>query len=72
MTDDLSGAAGDLAEKHPDVWSAYSALGSAVAKTGGLGARKTTDQACAGHRGRVRRGRAFTCAPREGGGYTRC
>lgn len=40
MTDDLPGAAGDLAEKHPDVWSAYSALGSAVAETGGLSARE--------------------------------
>lgn len=40
MTDDLPGAAGDLAEKHPDVWSAYSTLGSAVAETGRLSARE--------------------------------
>ncbi|MCK8482927.1 carboxymuconolactone decarboxylase family protein [Aliiroseovarius sp. S2029] len=40
MTDDLPGAAGDLAKQHPDVWSAYSALGSAIADTGGLSARE--------------------------------
>ncbi|MDA3856941.1 MAG: carboxymuconolactone decarboxylase family protein [Roseovarius sp.] len=40
MNDKLPGAAGDLAKKHPDVWSAYSALGSAVADTGGLNERE--------------------------------
>jgi hypothetical protein len=28
MNDKLPGAAGDLAKKHPDVWSAYSAIGA--------------------------------------------
>lgn len=41
MTDDtLPGAAGDLARQHPDIWAAYSELGAAVAKSGGLSDRE--------------------------------
>ncbi|CTQ34760.1 carboxymuconolactone decarboxylase family protein [Jannaschia rubra] len=36
----MPGAAGDLAEAHPDVWAAYSALGEAAAKAGPLSARE--------------------------------
>ena len=36
MTDDLPGAPGRLARRHPEVWSAYSALGEACAKAGPL------------------------------------
>ncbi|WP_404379532.1 carboxymuconolactone decarboxylase family protein [Caenispirillum salinarum] len=36
MNDKLPAAAGDLAQKHPDVWKAYSALGEACAKAGPL------------------------------------
>lgn len=35
----LPGAAGDLAEAHPDVWKAYAALGEACAEAGPLDAR---------------------------------
>ncbi|EKE44562.1 hypothetical protein OCGS_1400 [Oceaniovalibus guishaninsula JLT2003] len=40
MTDQLPGAAGTIADKHPDVWAAYSALGKATANAGGLTARE--------------------------------
>ncbi|WP_074920822.1 carboxymuconolactone decarboxylase family protein [Sedimentitalea nanhaiensis] len=40
MKDDLPGAAGDLARQHPDIWSAYSALGAAAAESGGLSDRE--------------------------------
>ncbi len=40
MPDKLPGAAGDLARKHPAVWEAYSALGKATAKAGGLSDRE--------------------------------
>jgi alkylhydroperoxidase/carboxymuconolactone decarboxylase family protein YurZ len=36
MTDSIPGAAGDLAEKHPDIWQAYAALGKATADCGPL------------------------------------
>jgi hypothetical protein len=31
--------AGEIAERHPDIWSAYSALGEATANAGSLRAR---------------------------------
>ncbi|MFX0544723.1 carboxymuconolactone decarboxylase family protein [Roseovarius sp. S1116L3] len=40
MTKSMPGAAGDLAEKHPDIWKAYSALGKATADCGPLTARE--------------------------------
>jgi len=40
MTKDIPGAAGDLAEQHPEIWSAYSALGVATAESGPLTARE--------------------------------
>ncbi len=40
MTDDLPGAAGTLAKKHPSIWDAYSALGEATADAGQLNARE--------------------------------
>lgn len=40
MPDKLPGAAGDLAREHPDVWEAYSSLGKATAKAGGLSDRE--------------------------------
>lgn len=36
MTKSMPGAAGDLAEEHPDVWKAYAALGKATADCGPL------------------------------------
>lgn len=36
MTKPMPGAAGDLADQHPDIWSAYSALGKATADCGPL------------------------------------
>jgi alkylhydroperoxidase/carboxymuconolactone decarboxylase family protein YurZ len=36
MTKKMPGAAGDLAEAHPDIWNAYSALGKATADCGPL------------------------------------
>ncbi|MFY2825595.1 carboxymuconolactone decarboxylase family protein [Ruegeria sp. MALMAid1280] len=36
MTKDLPGAAGALAAKHPTIWDAYAALGSATAQAGSL------------------------------------
>ena len=36
MTRSMPGAAGDLAEEHPDIWKAYSALGKATADCGPL------------------------------------
>lgn len=36
MTKTMPGAAGDLAERHPDIWTAYSALGKATADCGPL------------------------------------
>lgn len=40
MTKPMPGAAGDLAEQHPDIWSAYAALGKATADCGPLTARE--------------------------------
>lgn len=40
MSDKIPGAAGDLAEKHPDVWAAYAALGKATAEAGPLTGRE--------------------------------
>lgn len=40
MTDNLPGAAGDIARDHPDVWGAYSALGEAVSDAGPMSARE--------------------------------
>lgn len=40
MKKSLPGAAGDLAEHHPDVWKAYSALGKAAADSGPLTSRE--------------------------------
>ena len=36
MTKTMPGAAGDLAGQHPDIWSAYAALGEATANCGPL------------------------------------
>ena len=36
MTKSMPGAAGDLAEQHPENWSAYSSLGAACAEAGPL------------------------------------
>ncbi|WP_371054631.1 carboxymuconolactone decarboxylase family protein [Rhodosalinus sp. K401] len=36
MTKSMPGAAKDLAEQHPDIWRAYSALGKATADCGPL------------------------------------
>lgn len=36
----LPATAGDIAENHPDVWSAYSALGKAAAEAGPLNDRE--------------------------------
>lgn len=36
MTKSMPGAAGDLAEQHPDIWKAYAALGKASAEAGPL------------------------------------
>jgi alkylhydroperoxidase/carboxymuconolactone decarboxylase family protein YurZ len=36
MTKAMPGAAGDLAQQHPDLWSAYAALGKACADAGPL------------------------------------
>lgn len=40
MTKSLPGAAGALAEQHPDIWRAYAALGKAAAESGPLTARE--------------------------------
>lgn len=40
MAKTLPGAAGDLAEQHPDVWAAYSALGKATSNSGPLTERE--------------------------------
>ena len=40
MTKNLPGAAGDLATRHPNIWSAYAALGEATANAGQLSARE--------------------------------
>jgi alkylhydroperoxidase/carboxymuconolactone decarboxylase family protein YurZ len=36
MNKTMPGAAGDLSERHPDIWKAYSALGKATADCGPL------------------------------------
>lgn len=40
MPKTMPGAAGELAEQHPDIWSAYAALGKASAKAGPLSDRE--------------------------------
>ncbi len=40
MTKSMPGAAGDLAEEHPDIWKAYAALGKATADSGPLTPRE--------------------------------
>ena len=40
MTKKMPGAAGDLAEAHPEIWNAYSALGKATADCGPLTPRE--------------------------------
>lgn len=40
MTKKLPGAAGDLAEQHPDLWKAYADLGKACADAGPLSERE--------------------------------
>lgn len=40
MSRTLPGAAGELAEQHPDLWSAYAALGKACAEAGPLSDRE--------------------------------
>lgn len=40
MAKALPGAAGELAEQHPDVWAAYAALGKATSESGPLTARE--------------------------------
>lgn len=40
MTDELPGAAGDVARRHPKVWEAYAALGEACADAGPMTERE--------------------------------
>jgi len=40
MTKSMPGAAGEIAEQHPDIWKAYSALGKATADCGPLSDRE--------------------------------
>lgn len=40
MSQKMPGAAGDLADQHPDIWGAYSALGKAAAEAGPLTERE--------------------------------
>jgi alkylhydroperoxidase/carboxymuconolactone decarboxylase family protein YurZ len=40
MSKKMPGAAGALAEEHPDVWSAYAALGKATSEAGPLTERE--------------------------------
>lgn len=40
MTKNLPGAAGDIAQRYPDVWDAYTALGEATAGAGNLSERE--------------------------------
>lgn len=40
MSNDLPGAAGNLAAAHPEVWDAYASLGAATASAGGLSVRE--------------------------------
>lgn len=40
MTKSMPGAAGDLAEEHPDIWKAYAALGKATTDCGPLTPRE--------------------------------
>lgn len=40
MTTSMPGAAGELAQQHPDIWSAYSALNQAAADSGPLSDRE--------------------------------
>jgi alkylhydroperoxidase/carboxymuconolactone decarboxylase family protein YurZ len=40
MTKSMPGAAGNLAEQHPEIWKAYSALGKATADSGPLTSRE--------------------------------
>ena len=40
MSEKMPGAAGALSEQHPEIWSAYAALGQAVASAGPLSARE--------------------------------
>ncbi|MCU9850029.1 carboxymuconolactone decarboxylase family protein [Defluviimonas sp. WL0024] len=40
MTQDLPGAAGDIAKSHPAVWDAYAALGAATSTAGSLSDRE--------------------------------
>lgn len=40
MSDDLPGAAGELARRHPEIWEAYAQLGEACANAGPLSARE--------------------------------
>ncbi|WP_370399450.1 carboxymuconolactone decarboxylase family protein [Sulfitobacter sp. JB4-11] len=40
MTKPMPGAAGDLAQQHPDLWNAYAALGKACAEAGPLSDRE--------------------------------
>lgn len=40
MPKKMPGAAGDLADQHPDIWAAYAALGKACANAGPLNDRE--------------------------------
>lgn len=40
MSDNLPGAAGDLARRHPEVWAAYAKLGEACSTAGPLSAHE--------------------------------
>lgn len=40
MSKQMPGAAGDVAEQHPDIWQAYAALGAATAACGPLSERE--------------------------------
>jgi len=40
MPDKIPGAAGDIADNHPDIWAAYAALGKATSEAGPLTARE--------------------------------
>jgi len=40
MSNELPGAAGDLAKSHPSIWTAYAELGAATANAGDLSERE--------------------------------
>jgi alkylhydroperoxidase/carboxymuconolactone decarboxylase family protein YurZ len=67
MTKKMPGAAGDLAEAHPDIWNAYSALGKATADCGPLTPRERRLVKLALAIGAGSEGAALAYPPRQGG-----